>query len=365
MTQSNSTPVENRQEIAFLYDVLRNNPNGDPRSGANRPRLDPETNHCYVTDVRLKRYIRDQLEDDGFGILIRNAQNEDGEVYTREQLLQDRLDEVDLDDVAEENLRDEIFGNFLDNSADVRYFGATLGVDTDDDRINNALPDQFTGPVQFSPGRSLHPVTINEEYNSLTSVIATKEGKQSGGYDLDDHRINYGLIGFHGLVDENGADTTNLTQEDVERLDTLLWRSLKNQTITRSKVGQEPRFYLRVEYETNGFHIGGLTEALSLDEDRSKQAEEIRNVTDVTVDLTDLKKKLEANGNRVANIYLVVDQALSMSYHDAEGDETYTSDEYPVVNDFLKDMFSTVVDPATSLTIIDPYEKAQQMASDD
>lgn len=361
MSDTDFTPVENRNEIVFLYDTLRNNPNGDPRSGANRPRLDPETNHCYVTDVRLKRYIRDQLVDDGYGVLIREAQNDDGDVYTREQLLQDRLDEAELDDIDDDNLRDEIFGEFLNNSADVRYFGATLGVDTDDDRINDALPDQFTGPVQFSPGRSLHPVTVNEEFNSLTSVIATKEGKQSGGYDLDDHRINYGLIGFHGLVDENGADNTNLSQEDVERLDTLLWRSIKNQTITRSKVGQEPRFYLRVEYEQDGFHIGGLTEALEIDEDNSEQVEAIRSVSDVTVDLTELRDRLAAQSDRVSGVYFAVDQALSMSYQ--QSDETVTSAGMNA-EDFLKEAFTSIAS-GDEITVVDPYAKAQQMASDD
>jgi CRISPR/Cas system type I-B associated protein Csh2 (Cas7 group RAMP superfamily) len=64
----------------------------------------------------------------------------------------------------------------------------------------------------------MHAVNENEEHDSLTSVIATQKVKEQGGFDLDDHRIQYGLIRFHGLVDEHGAEDTKLTTKDVERL---------------------------------------------------------------------------------------------------------------------------------------------------
>ena len=89
--------VTNRSEIVFLYDAVDANPNGNPLSGANRPRIDPQTQQAIVTDVRLKRYLRDQLDDDGHGVYIRNVQ-EDGDQYTRGKLLEDRLKEVDPDD---------------------------------------------------------------------------------------------------------------------------------------------------------------------------------------------------------------------------------------------------------------------------
>jgi len=241
-------PVTNRSEIVFCYDAVDANPNGNPLSGANRPRIDPETQQAIVTDVRLKRYLRDQLDDDGHGVYVRNVKNDAGKQSSREDLLADRMRELDpddwdlgdLDDDEAAELREEVFGTFLDASADVRYFGATMSVDMKGnyEGFEDYLPDHFTGPVQFSPAKTLHPVTENEEYNSLTSVIATGEGKEQGGFDLDDHRIQYGFIAFHGLVDENGAADTKLSEADVERLDTLPWRAIKNQTISRSKVGQ-------------------------------------------------------------------------------------------------------------------------------
>ncbi|AFZ74576.1 type I-B CRISPR-associated protein Cas7/Csh2 [Natronobacterium gregoryi] len=313
--------VQNRSEIVFLYDAVDANPNGNPLSGANRPRIDPQTQQAIVTDVRLKRYLRDQLEDDGHGVYIRNVQ-EEGNQYTRGELLEDRLkavdiDDYDLDDEDEaEQLREDIFGEFLAESVDVRYFGATMSVDTDDEYAAH-LPDHFTGPVQFSPGKTMHAVNENEEYDSLTSVIATQEGKEQGGFDLDDHRIQYGLIRFHGLVDEHGAADTNLTAEDVERLDTLCWRALKNQTISRSKVGQEPRLYCRVEYADESFHLGGLDKDLTLDEERSAADEELRNVRDLTVDVDTFVQRLENASDRIERVRVVASDVLECS-HDGE-----------------------------------------------
>ena len=314
--------VQNRSEIVFLYDAVDANPNGNPLSGADRPRIDPQTQQAIVTDVRLKRYLRDQLDDDGHGVYIRNVQ-EEGLQYTREQLLEDRLKEVDPDDYdfddqeEAERFRDDIFGTFLANSVDVRYFGATMA--TDADEYEDYLPDHFTGPVQFSPGKTMHPVNENEEYDSLTSVIATQEGKEQGGFDLDDHRIQYGLIRFHGLVDEHGAQDTKLTRSDVERLDTLCWRAIKNQTISRSKVGQEPRLYCRVEYTEESFHIGGLDKDLQLDKGESKPVDQLRNIRDLVVEIDDLVDRLVGASDQIEHVRIVASDPLEVSYRGTVG----------------------------------------------
>ncbi|AFK21438.1 type I-B CRISPR-associated protein Cas7/Csh2 (plasmid) [Haloferax mediterranei ATCC 33500] len=312
-------PVENRSEIVFLYDAVDANPNGNPLSGANRPRIDPQTQQAIVTDVRLKRYLRDQLDADGHGVYIRNVQ-EEGEQYTREKLLEDRLKEVDPDEYDDDGeLAGVVFQAFLEESTDVRYFGATMSVDLDGKY--GSLPDHFTGPVQFSPGKSMHAVNENEEYDSLTSVIATQTGKEQGGFGLDDHRIQYGLIRFHGLVDEHAAEDTALTAEDVERLDTLCWRAIKNQTISRSKIGQEPRFYLRVEYATESFHLGGLDKDLELDrtDGRTKSDDELRNVRDLTLSVDSLVDRLERSTNRIERVHVTASDVLSVSHGDEVG----------------------------------------------
>lgn len=325
MSDQHTSSVNNRSELVFLYDAVDANPNGNPLSGADRPRIDPRTQQAVVTDVRLKRYLRDQLEDDGHGVYIRNVK-EDGDSYTREQLLKDRLDELEYDEIPDEDLQSKVYDTLLNNSVDIRYFGATMSVSGDDDLLEH-LPDHFTGPVQFSPGKTLHAVNENENYNSLTSVIATQEDKEQGGFDLDDYRIQYGLIGFHGLVDEHAAEETHLSEEDVRRLDTLLWRAIKNQTISRSKVGQEPRLYLRVEYETDSFHIGGLTRDLELDDDRSLPDDELRSCRDLAIRVDTLLERLEEHRSQIDTVHVHASDVLPIVSGNEDGDHSFLYEE--------------------------------------
>jgi CRISPR-associated protein Csh2 len=357
MSETTET-VTNRSEIVFIYDAVDANPNGNPLSGSNRPRIDPETQQCVVTDVRLKRYLRDQLDADGHGVYIRNVKNDAGNQSDRNDLLADSLGDLEpddwdlgnLDDGEKEDLEDTIFGEFLDNSADVRYFGATMSVDLRGsyEGFEDYLPDHFQGPVQFSPGKSMHAVEPNEEYNSLTSVIATGEGKEQGGFDLDDHRIKYGLIRFRGLVDEHGAEDTKLTETDVQRLDTLCWRSLKNQTTSRSKIGQEPRLYVRVEYADESFHLGDLSREFRVDEERSKADERLRSIRDIVVNVEPFVSRLERNAERIDTVHVTVSPSMRLAYG---GEEMEAAEAlYDELSDVLGDDSVHVID------VYDEYE---------
>jgi len=133
------------------------------------------------------------------------------------------------------------------------------------------------------------------------------------GSTVDDHRIQYGLIRFHGLVDEHGATDTKLTEADVRRLDTLCWRALKNQTISRSKVGQEPRLYCRVEYDGESYHLGGLDKDLELGED-SKPAEELRDVRDLTLSVDAFVDRLAGASDRIEQVHVVASDVLDIAY---------------------------------------------------
>lgn len=312
----------NRSEILFVYDARDCNPNGNP-IGDNRPRRDPDTGQGIITDVRLKRYLRDQLHQDGFGIYVKKL---DGQSRTRTALVKDVLDGVDDADDLEEIT--DVGKEFLDAAADVRYFGATLSFEKSDNKadeefresLNSAFPNHYQGPVQFLPSKSLNAVEENEEYDSLTSVISTGEENRQGGFDLDDKRIKYGIFPFWGLVDNNGAESTNLTEEDVTRLDTLCWRALKNQTTSRSKLGQQPRLYVRVEYEKDNFHIGGLQELIDLSD---ASADSLRSINDVVVDASTLVDALERRKSRIKTVHVVGDDRLTLEL----GDETIRGDE--------------------------------------
>lgn len=301
----------NRSELLFVYDAQDCNPNGNP-IGDNRPRRDPDTGQGIITDVRLKRYLRDQLLDDGYDIYVKKV---DGESKTRTTLIKDVLDLVGEAEELEE-VKD-LGSDFLQAAADVRYFGATLSFEASDDEedeafregLNAALPNHYQGPVQFLPAKSLNEVEENEEYDSLTSVISTGEENRQGGFDLDDKRIKYGIFPFWGLVDNNGAKSTNLSEEDVERLDTLCWRALKNQTTSRSKLGQEPRLYLRVEYKEGDYHVGGLHELLELGDG---SAESLRSVNDVVIDASALVDALNTASDRIKTLHFVGDDRLAV-----------------------------------------------------
>jgi CRISPR-associated protein Csh2 len=304
--------LDNRSELLFVYDAQDCNPNGNP-IGDNRPRQDPDTGKGIVTDVRLKRYLRDQLLDDGYDIYVKKVE---GESRTRTHLIKDVLDRVG--EAGEIKEIEEIGDEFLANATDVRYFGATLSFEASDDEederfresLNTALPNHLQGPVQFLPAKSLNEVEENEEYDSLTSVISTGEENRQGGFDLDDKRIKYGIFPFYGLVDNNSAEATDLTQADVERLDTLCWRALKNQTTSRSKLGQDPRLYLRVEYEKDNFHIGGLQDMVDL---AGESDEPLRSISDIVVDATNLVEALDDAAERIKTLHVVGDDRLTVS----------------------------------------------------
>jgi CRISPR-associated protein Csh2 len=312
------TPATNRSEIVFITDAQDCNPNGNPM-GENRPRIDPVSGKAAITDVRLKRYLRDQLAADGHPIFVKKT--EEGASAVRARLALDLFDEIEeADDIeAIENVEAE----FLDRATDVRYFGATLSFNKDPEdellqAVKDHFPSQFTGPVQFSPARSLNAVEETDEISSLTSVIATQDENEQGGFGLDDNRIKYGIFPFHGLIDEHGAQDTHLSAEDVSRLDTLCWRALKNQTISRSKIGQQPRLYLRVESATEGYHEGDLHTAIRLDQEESKSEAALESIRDVTLDVSALVAQLAsaAENGHIETIHFVGSERLELTDDD-------------------------------------------------
>jgi CRISPR-associated protein Csh2 len=311
MTDSTTIP---RSEILFITDAQDCNPNGNPMND-DRPRRDPETGQGIITDVRLKRYLRDQLLADGFGVYVKKM---GGESKPRTTLALDILGDVTTADDLEEI--EDVGARFLDAAADVRYFGATLSFESKDEAekeklrtdLSGAFPNNYQGPVQFLPARSLNVIEENEEYDSLTSVISTGDDNRQGGFGLDDKRIVYGIFPFYGLVDGESGKDTRLTPEDVARLDSLCWRAIKNQTTSRSKVGQAPRLYLRAEYGDGHYHIGDLQNLVTLDDERTEDSP--RSVVDVTVDVTRLVDALHDESDRLDTVHVVGNRHLRLSY---------------------------------------------------
>lgn len=311
MSETDLTPVSNRSEIVFLYDAEDCNPNGNPLSANNKPRIDETTGQAVVTDVRLKRYLRDQLDDDGDGIYVRNPSKAPYDnVPTRDELFQNvvGLDEEDVDEMPGEAVADA----FLTNATDVRYFGATCSFSEEfQTTLGDEFPGQFIGPVQFEHARSLHTVATKTESKQLSTVVASSEGDQQGTF-ASDNRLEYALIRFHGIVNEVAAETTNLSATDVERLDSLTWRALKNQTLTRSKAGHHPRFYLRVEYGTDEYHNGRLDDGISLDETAAADRE-LRNITDAVLNVDGLVTELAHDAAHIDTVYVKADRHIKVA----------------------------------------------------
>lgn len=308
--------LQNRSEIVFLYDAEDTNPNGNPLSANDKPRIDETTGAAVVTDVRLKRYIRDQLDDDGYGVYIQNPTKSNADsVLDRDDLFTavTGLEQEDLGDITGNEAADA----FLSNATDVRYFGATCSFSSDfQDELGDGFPGQFIGPVQFSHARSLNTVVQKSETKQLSTVVSSGGDAEQGTFATDS-RLQYAFIPFHGIVNEVGASDTLLSSTDVERLDTLLWRAVKNQTLTRSKMGHQPRLYIRVEYATDAFHIGTLDDGIELTQDRPDA--ELRSITDTVLGIDDLLGDLEMYEEHIDSVYVTVDRHLTVEVDDETG----------------------------------------------
>ena len=203
----------NRSEILFLYDIADANPNGDPLDG-NKPRLDEETEINIVTDVRLKRTIRDYLNDyKNQGIFIKEIHDDDGNIQDAKQRALDYAssDEYESLDAARSDLKN----NILDECIDVRLFGATIPIDVKvkGKKKGTSSSVTLTGPVQFRMGRSLNKVEI--QHIKGTGAFASGKGKEQKTF-REEYALPYSLIAFYGIVNENAAKETKLKPDDVD-----------------------------------------------------------------------------------------------------------------------------------------------------
>lgn len=279
------TKVKNRSEVLFLYDVTYANPNGDPVD-ENKPRIDEETGRNLVTDVRLKRTIRDYLHDyKGKEIFILEVREENGNLRTKETRLKEFKDNADL----------------VKECIDVRLFGATTAVK---DQVMT-----LTGPVQFKYGKSLHRVEL--KYVKGTTVMPSKEGSKQGTF-TERYILPYSLIAFYGIVNENAATKQDigLKEEDISLMLDGMWNGTKN-LMSTSKTGQMPRLLLQVVYREENFHIGELDKRIKFVTD--KNDEEIRDIQDGKIELSELVKALKKHKETILEIKFIVDPRLEFT----------------------------------------------------
>ena len=237
--------ISHRRDFALIFDVRDGNPNGDPDAG-NMPRIDPETGNGLVTDVALKRKVRNYVQmsradEEGFEIYVKekavlNWQHQRAhdklpddklpakkkaskKAQTKEEKAKEKSRERAAIRQAKEAKEKERTAWMCENFYDIRAFGAMMAT-----KVNCG---QVRGPVQMTFARSIGPVAALE-YSITRMAVTTEEEaeKQDGGNRMmgRKHAIPYGLYRAHGFVSAHFAAQTGFSEADLA----LFWEALEN-----------------------------------------------------------------------------------------------------------------------------------------
>ncbi|TAJ23224.1 MAG: type I-C CRISPR-associated protein Cas7/Csd2 [Rugosibacter sp.] len=236
--------LNHRYDFVLLFDVKDGNPNGDPDAG-NLPRLDAETGHGLVTDVCLKRKVRNYVG-------MSHGEQPPYEIYVKEKAVLNKQHERAYVGIGKEELLksddkkrkgggavDEARQWMCKNFFDVRTFGAVMSTG-----VNCG---QVRGPVQLTFARSVSPVVALEHSITRMAVATEAEAEKQGGDNRTMGRkftIPYGLYRAHGFVSAHLSKQTGFSEDDL----TLLWESLKN-------MFDHDRSAARGEMSTRGLYV--------------------------------------------------------------------------------------------------------------
>jgi len=278
---------DQRRELLFVYSVKDANPNGDPLN-ANHPRFDENSGQILVSDVRVKRTVRDQWLREGREVFV------DGKTKT----LRSRVVEL------KEKLGVKTGEEALSRCIDTRLFGVTFALG------NESFA--WTGPVQFKWGRSLHRAAV--ETVQGTAAFATKEGSEQRSF-RSEYIVPFVLVADYAIANQHASRRTGATDEDLDALFSALWKGTTN-LITRSKVGHMPRFLLEVRY-VKGFDgiIGAMDEKVRLlgADGHILSADEqlaLRSCDGALLDITALSSALARVSQDVERVRILHDSAL-------------------------------------------------------
>lgn len=296
--------LSNRYDFVLLFEVKDGNPNGDPDAG-NLPRLDAETGHGLVTDVSIKRKVRnfvamtqDQTERDPEPGEVRN------EIYVREKAILNRQHQraysalkLDTENASPEG-NDEAAGKkavkkrkgtghdaelarrwMCQNFFDVRTFGAVMSTG-----VNCG---QVRGPVQLTFGRSVDPIIAQEHSITRMAVATEAEAEKQDGDNRTmgrKHTVPYGLYVAHGFVSSFLAKQTGFSQGDLK----LLWQALAqmfehDRSAARGEMATRGLFVFKHESELGNAPAHALFERIQV----SKNIEVPRNFADYAVTVND------------------------------------------------------------------------------
>lgn len=206
--------LKNRFDFIYIFDVKDGNPNGDPDAG-NLPRVDAETGMGLVTDVCLKRKVRNYVQiakelGDGFDIFIKEKAVLNSEIEKAHE-------DSDVKAAPDKTAAARRF--MCKNFYDIRTFGAVMSTG------ENA--GQVRGPIQLTFARSVNPIAAAEHSITRMAVATKEESKKQGGDNRTMGRkstVPYGLYVCHGFVSASLAEQTGFSEDDLA----LFWEALKN-----------------------------------------------------------------------------------------------------------------------------------------
>ncbi|MCY4444635.1 MAG: type I-C CRISPR-associated protein Cas7/Csd2 [Proteobacteria bacterium] len=211
MTKANLQPLTNRHDILFLFEVTNGNPNGDPDAG-NMPRLDPNTNHGIVTDVCLKRKVRDYvstfppLPDSNplkYEIFVQQSSVLNSHIQKAVEEAGEATTKKDHGESAVKWLCETFY--------DIRTFGAVLSTG----HLKGSAWGQVRGPVQFTFGQSFHPITPLEITITRCAVTDVKDIDKQRTMG-NKHIVPYALYAARAYVSPAFAKRSGFTQADLE-----------------------------------------------------------------------------------------------------------------------------------------------------
>lgn len=217
--------IKNRYEFTILFDVENGNPNGDPDAG-NMPRIDPETGYGIITDVCLKRKIRNCVETmcedkEGYKIYIKDGvplNESDNTAYIAFGTDEKKIKELKKDDPE---IDKKICQFMCNNFFDIRTFGAVMTT-----FVKAALNcGQVRGPVQMGFARSIDPI-VTQEVTITRVAITTKKDAENKSTEMGrKYIVPYALYRVDGYISANLArKVTGFSEDDLA----LLWQAIIN-----------------------------------------------------------------------------------------------------------------------------------------
>lgn len=310
--------ITNNSDFLFLYEAIQSNPNGDPDQ-ENKPRMDYDTKTNLVTDVRVKRFIRDYLkwnqhpvfvdmegdskvtpEDKLKAVIRRSLEDENflknvfshkpDYLETYQKIFKDNDNDVEkvLNAITSKQFKHKEINFYLldylikQEFIDIRLFGSAFAVP--------GFNHSYTGPVQLNWGYSLNKVELMDSDSLVT--IMSDESSTFG----KDYRVHYSLLAFNGTVNKYAAEATGLNDYDIQLFRDAIWNSI-TALPTRSKLNQYPKLYLEIIYNDgyyNGY-FGDLRTHIEAEPKDGIQDKQVRSLKDLDINFSNLENLIREN----------------------------------------------------------------------